>query len=151
MDNKPVYSKKSEGELRELLTEEQFEVTQNSATEAPNQNEYHDFYEEGIYVDITTGEPLFSSKDKFPCVAGWPAFSKPISEDIIKEEEDLSFNRVRTEVRSITGNSHLGHVFEDGPEELGGLRYCINSASLKFIPKDEMEEAGYGHLLEEIE
>lgn len=145
-----VYQKLSQEELKSSLTPLQYSVTQEDNTEPPYDNEYCDLYQEGIYVDITTGEPLFSSSDKFPCVGGWPAFSKPIKNNLIKESEDLSLGRKRTEVRSITGNSHLGHVFEDGPEEAGGLRYCINSASIKFIKKEDMIEKGYGYLLEEI-
>ncbi|MDU7110860.1 MAG: peptide-methionine (R)-S-oxide reductase MsrB, partial [Clostridium perfringens] len=114
----------------------------------PFTNEYWDFNGEGIYVDITTGEPLFTSKDKFHSSCGWPAFSKPIDRSIIKEKVDKSHGMIRTEVRSKLGDSHLGHVFCDGPEELGGLRYCINSASLKFIPKEELKEKGYEEYLE---
>lgn len=137
------YVKKDREELKEELTNLQYKVTQESATEAPFQNEYFDNFKEGIYVDITSGEPLFVSTDKFESGCGWPSFSKPITKSLILEKEDTTLNRVRTEVRSITGDSHLGHVFEDGPEELGGLRYCINSASLKFIPKEKMGEKGY--------
>lgn len=144
---KNIYSKKSKEELKRVLTEEQYKVTQENATEAPFNNEYNDLYEEGIYVDITTGEPLFSSTDKFNSGCGWPAFSKPISRSIIKEKVDKSHFMVRTEVRSKLGDAHLGHVFCDGPKELGGLRYCINSASLKFIPKHKMKENGYGEYL----
>lgn len=141
MDNK--YIKKSKEELKKILTKEQYKVTQENGTELPYTNEYFDFYEEGIYVDITTGEPLFISTDKFNSGCGWPAFSKPIGKGVIKENVDKSHGMVRTEVRSKSGDAHLGHVFCDGPEELGGLRYCINSASLKFIPKDKMKEVGY--------
>jgi peptide-methionine (R)-S-oxide reductase len=137
------YEKKSKEELRNELTKEQYKVTQENATEAPFSNEYDDFYEKGIYVDITTGEPLFISSDKFNAGCGWPAFSKPISRDVIKEKKDVSHGMVRVEVRSNTGDAHLGHVFTDGPAEKGGLRYCINSASLKFIPMNEMKELGY--------
>lgn len=141
MKNK--YIKKSDEELRELLTEEEYRVTQENGTELPYRNRYNDHYEEGIYVDITTGEPLFTSKDKFNSGCGWPAFSKPIDRKVIKEKVDRSHGMIRTEVRSLTGDAHLGHVFCDGPEDLGGLRYCINSSSLKFIPKSEMKEKGY--------
>lgn len=141
MDNK--YIKKSKEELKKILTKEQYKVTQENGTELPYTNEYFDFYEEGIYVDITTGEPLFIPTDKFNSGCGWPAFSKPIDKGVIKENVDKSHGMVRTEVRSKSGDTHLGHVFCDGPEELGGLRYCINSASLKFIPKDKMKEVGY--------
>ncbi|WP_333651558.1 peptide-methionine (R)-S-oxide reductase MsrB [Lacrimispora sp.] len=141
------YPKKSQKELKERLTDLQFEVTQNSATEHPFQNEYYDEFREGIYVDITTGEPLFVSADKFESGCGWPSFSRPIDSSLISDHMDTSFGRVRTEVRSKNGDAHLGHVFEDGPKELGGLRYCINSASLRFIPKEEMEREGYGSYL----
>ncbi len=146
MDNK--YMKRSKEELKKILTKEQYNVTQENGTELPYKNEYFDFYEEGIYVDIITGEPLFISSDKFNSGCGWPAFSKPIDRDFIKENIDKSHGMVRTEVRSKSGDSHLGHVFCDGPEELGGLRYCINSASLKFIQKDKMKEEGYEDYLD---
>lgn len=146
MDNK--YMKRSKEELIKILTKEQYNVTQENGTELPYKNEYFDFYEEGIYVDIITGEPLFISSDKFNSGCGWPAFSKPIDRDFIKENIDKSHGMVRTEVRSKNGDSHLGHVFCDGPEELGGLRYCINSASLKFIQKDKMKEEGYEEYLD---
>lgn len=142
------YTKKEKEELKKLLTEEEYYVTQENGTEKPFTNKYWDFDREGIYVDITTGEPLFTSKDKFFSSCGWPAFSKPIDRSIIKEKVDKSHGMIRTEVRSKLGDSHLGHVFCDGPEELGGLRYCINSASLKFIPKEELKEKGYEEYLE---
>ncbi len=142
------YTKKEKEELKKVLTEEEYYVTQENGTERPFTNEYWDFNREGIYVDITTGEPLFTSKDKFHSSCGWPAFSKPIDRSIIKEKVDKSHGMIRTEVRSRLGDSHLGHVFCDGPEELGGLRYCINSASLKFIPKEELKEKGYEEYLE---
>ncbi|WP_346895930.1 peptide-methionine (R)-S-oxide reductase MsrB [Clostridium sp. UBA7503] len=145
MNNK--YMKRSKEELKKILTKEQYKVTQENGTELPYKNEYFDFYEEGIYVDIATGEPLFISSDKFNSGCGWPAFSKPIDRDFIKENIDKSHGMVRTEVRSKNGDSHLGHVFCDGPKELGGLRYCINSASLKFIQKDKMKEEGYEEYL----
>ena len=132
------YTKKEKEELKKVLTEEEYYVTQENGTERPFTNEYWDFNGEGIYVDITTGEPLFTSKDKFHSSCGWPAFSKPIDRNIIKEKVDKSHGMIRTEVRSRLGDSHLGHVFCEGPEDLGGLRYCINSASLKFIPKEEL-------------
>ena len=133
--------------LRKKLTSMQFEVTQNGATEPCFQNEYHSHFEPGIYVDVTSGEPLFVSTDKFESGCGWPSFSKPISKALIAELKDLSFGRSRIEVRSEGSDAHLGHVFEDGPAELGGLRYCINSAALRFVHRDDMEQAGYGHLL----
>lgn len=145
MNNK--YTKKDKKELKRILTEEQYYVTQENGTERPFSNEYNDLFEDGIYVDITTGEPLFVSTDKFNSGCGWPAFSKPINRKVIKEKVDKTYGMVRTEVRSETGDAHLGHVFCDGPKELGGLRYCINSASLKFIPKDQLSEQGYEEYL----
>ena len=141
------YEKPSQAVLRENLSEESYRVTQEAATEAPFSNAYDQTFEEGIYVDITTGEPLFFAKDKFASGCGWPSFSRPISKELIHYYQDLSHGMERIEVRSRSGNAHLGHVFTDGPQELGGLRYCINSASLRFIAKDEIEEAGYGYLL----
>ena len=123
-------------------------MTQNEATERPFSGEYDEFYEEGIYVDVVSGEPLFSSKDKFDAGCGWPSFSRPIQNTTLTEKEDHKLNRVRTEVRSQKADSHLGHVFPDGPEELGGLRYCINSAALRFIPKADLEKEGYGEFLQ---
>lgn len=133
--------------LQAELTDLQFAVTQENATEPPFQNAFWNHKKEGIYVDITTGEPLFSSRDKFDSSCGWPSFAKPIDPNTINEFDDLSFHMIRTDVRSRVGNAHLGHVFDDGPEDLGGLRYCINSASLRFIPKEDMEAAGYGGFL----
>ena len=141
------YEKPSQEVLKESLTEESYRVTQEAATEAPFTNAYDQTFEEGIYVDITTGEPLFFAKDKFASGCGWPSFSRPISKELIHYYKDLSHGMERIEVRSRSGNAHLGHVFTDGPREFGGLRYCINSASLRFVAKDEMEEAGYGYLL----
>ena len=141
------YEKPSQAVLRESLSEESYRVTQEAATEAPFSNAYDQTFEEGIYVDITTGEPLFFAKDKFASGCGWPSFSRPISKELIHYYQDLSHGMERIEVCSRSGNAHLGHVFTDGPQELGGLRYCINSASLRFVAKDEMEEAGYGYLL----
>ena len=137
------FAKKSKVALQRELTPLQYAVTQENATERPFDNEYDANFEEGIYVDITTGEPLFLSADKFESGCGWPAFSKPIDKALITEHNDFSLFRARTEVRSKTGDAHLGHVFPDGPKELGGLRYCINSASLRFIPKADMEQEGY--------
>ncbi|MEG1255408.1 peptide-methionine (R)-S-oxide reductase MsrB [Clostridium sp.] len=146
MENKHV--KKSREELKAILTKEQYSVTQENGTERPYSNEYCDLYEEGIYVDITTGKPLFASTSKFNSGCGWPAFSKPISREFIKEKVDKTYDMIRTEVRSETGDAHLGHVFCDGPQEMGGLRYCINSAALKFIPKNEMKKKGYEEFLD---
>lgn len=144
---KQNYQKPSDEELKKLLTPIQYQVTQEGDTEIPFSNEYDHNFDEGIYVDVATGEPLFSSKDKYDSGCGWPAFSKPITPEVVTEHEDNSFNMIRTEVRSRTGDSHLGHVFNDGPKEKGGLRYCINSASIKFIAKKDLQKAGYGYLL----
>jgi peptide methionine sulfoxide reductase msrA/msrB len=133
------------------LTELQYKVTRENGTEPPFSNEYWDNFSSGIYVDITTGEPLFSSKDKFSSGCGWPSFSRPVDPDAIVKKSDASFGLTRTEVRSRAGGSHLGHVFPDGPEKEGGLRYCINSASLRFVPKEDMEKEGYGSLLSLVE
>ncbi|TJY44549.1 peptide-methionine (R)-S-oxide reductase MsrB [Cohnella pontilimi] len=130
--------------LRGRLTPMQFEVTQNNGTEPPFRNEFWDNHEEGLYVDIVSGEPLFSSLDKYDSGCGWPSFTKPLHEGSIDEKQDVSHGMIRTEVRSREADSHLGHVFPDGPIEAGGLRYCINSASLRFIPVDELEKEGYG-------
>jgi peptide methionine sulfoxide reductase msrA/msrB len=130
--------------LREILTPLQYEVTQNNGTEPPFNNEYYNNKEEGIYVDIVSGEPLFSTLDQYDAGCGWPSFTKPLHHHLITERLDTSHGMIRTEVRSKYGDSHLGHVFEDGPPEKGGLRYCINSAALRFIPKDKLEEEGYG-------
>ena len=138
-----TYKKPDDATLKEMLTPLQYEVTQNNATERPYSNEYDKEFRPGIYVDITTGEPLFISTDKFDSGCGWPAFSNPIKESLITEISDQTHGMIRTEVRSSTGDAHLGHVFNDGPREKGGLRYCINSASLKFIPKETMKQAGY--------
>lgn len=138
--------KKDQEELKKRLTPMQYEVTQNNGTEPPFRNEYWNDLREGIYVDIVSGEPLFSSKDKYDAGCGWPSFTKPIKEEKIIENKDLSHFMVRTEVRSKKADSHLGHVFDDGPGE-NGLRYCINSAALRFVSKEKMEEEGYGDFL----
>lgn len=127
-----------------LLTPEQYRVTQQNCTELPFQNEYWDNKEPGLYVDVVSGEPLFASVDKFDSSSGWPSFTKPIEPENVVENMDTSHGITRTEVRSTHGDSHLGHVFPDGPSEGGGLRYCINSTSLRFIPVDELESEGYG-------
>lgn len=146
-DRKVKYRRPSDDELRRKLTAEQYAVTQQGATESPYMNEYDHEFRPGIYVDITTGEPLFVSSDKFDAGCGWPAFSRPISPDALTEHADNSHGMRRVEVRSAIGNAHLGHVFPDGPRSKGGMRYCINSASLRFIPKSEMEAEGYGDYL----
>lgn len=146
------FEKMPDERLREELTELQYEVTQKSATERPFTSEYENFYEKGIYVDIVTGEPLFASSSKFDSGCGWPSFSKPIQNNTINYYEDLSIEgRRRIEVKSKIGDSHLGHVFNDGPKELGGLRYCINGASLKFIPLEDMEKEGYTEYINLVE
>ena len=133
------------------LTREQYRVTQKSGTEAPWTGELLDNKEPGIYVDIVSGEPLFASSDKYESGCGWPSFTKPIAPANINELRDASLGMVRTEVRSTHGDSHLGHVFPDGPEDRGGLRYCINSASLRFVHRDDMKAAGYGDYLDQVE
>jgi peptide-methionine (R)-S-oxide reductase len=134
----------------EKLTKEQYRVTQHGATEMPGTGELLHNEEPGIYVDIVSGEPLFASSDKFESGCGWPSFTKPIVPTHINEVRDTTHGMIRTEVRSTHGDSHLGHVFDDGPEEEGGLRYCINSASLRFIHRDEMEAQGYGAYLDQV-
>lgn len=141
------FKKPSKEDLKNRLDELQYRVTQEDATEKPFTHEYNVSIEEGIYVDIVSGEPLFSSKDKYDAGCGWPSFTKPIDKVFIAEKEDLSYGMVRTEIRSKHADSHLGHVFNDGPEDKGGLRYCINGAALRFIPKADMEKEGYGEYL----
>ena len=133
------------------LSPEQYRVTQLSGTERPGTGEYLDNKEPGIYVDIVSGEPLFASSDKYDSGCGWPSFTKPIEPTNINELGDTSLGVSRTEVRSVHGDSHLGHVFPDGPAESGGLRYCINSVSLRFIHRDDMEAEGYGAYLDQVE
>ena len=142
-----VYGKPSEETLQKL-SELQYAVTQEAATEPPFKNEYDDEFREGIYVDVTTGQPLFVSTDKFDSGCGWPAFTKPIDKKILVERVDKSFGMTRTEVRVKASGAHLGHVFNDAPKELGGVRYCINSASLRFIPREQMTAQGYGEWLD---
>ena len=138
----PTYSKTPEALAR--LTPEQFRVTQQNGTERPFDNAFNDHREAGLYVDVVSGEPLFTSLDKFDSHCGWPSFSRPVESAHVVEKRDMSHGMIRTEVRSSHGDSHLGHVFPDGPRESGGLRYCINSASLRFVPLDALEREGYG-------
>lgn len=140
----PAVDKES---LRNKLTALQFDVTQNNGTEPPFRNAYWDNRQEGLYVDVVSGQPLFSSLDKFDSDCGWPSFTRPLAPGDVQENIDVSHGMRRTEVRSKDADSHLGHVFEDGPKEAGGLRYCINSAALRFIPKDRLESEGYGDYL----
>jgi peptide-methionine (R)-S-oxide reductase len=133
------------------LTPEQYRVTQQSGTERAGTGEYNDHKEPGIYVDIVSGEPLFASSDKFESGCGWPSFTKPIVPSHVNELRDTTHGMIRTEVRSMHGDSHLGHVFPDGPVDRGGLRYCINSASLRFVHRDDMEAQGYGEYLDQVE
>jgi methionine-R-sulfoxide reductase/methionine-S-sulfoxide reductase len=145
------YKKPDKKELKEKLTSVQYQVTQENLTEPPFNNEYWDHHERGIYVDIVTGEPLFVSSDKFDSGCGWPSFTKPVKKDAVVEKKDNSHGMQRMEIRSHSGDSHLGHVFDDGPKISGGLRYCINSAALSFIPLDKMEEKGYGSYISLVE
>ncbi len=138
----PKYHKSPEAVAR--LSPEQYQVTQQNGTERPFTNAYWDNKEPGLYVDIVSGEPLFASVNKFESSCGWPSFTKPIEPENVIENRDASHGMIRTEVRSIHGDSHLGHLFPDGPRETGGMRYCINSAALRFIPLDELEREGYG-------
>ncbi len=137
-------------EKKDKLTDLQYQVTQENGTEPPFLNAYYNKFDLGIYVDIVSGEPLFFSTDKFESGCGWPSFSKPIQKEAVKEKTDTSHGMVRTEVRSKYADSHLGHVFDDGPKTKGGLRYCINSAALRFIPIEKMEEEGDGEYIERL-
>ncbi|MBU3075167.1 peptide-methionine (R)-S-oxide reductase MsrB [Clostridium estertheticum] len=141
--DKKTYTKKSKEQLKKELTQIQFEVTQENATERSFDNEFWNNKEEGIYVDVNSGEALFTSLDKFDSGCGWPSFTKPVDNKNVKEKKDMTLGMMRTEVRSSYADSHLGHVFNDGPRAEGGLRYCINSASLKFIPVHKLKDAGY--------
>jgi peptide-methionine (R)-S-oxide reductase len=143
------YRKTAEAVAR--LTPEQYRVTQKNGTEAPGSGALLDNHEPGIYVDIVSGEPLFASADKFESGCGWPSFTKPIAPAHVNELKDASNGMIRTEVRSAAGDSHLGHVFDDGPRDRGGLRYCINSASLRFVHRDDMQAEGYGEYLDQVE
>lgn len=147
----PSYAPMDQAQLKQQLSGLQYRVTQQADTERPYQNEYYDQFAPGIYVDITSGQPLFVSTDKFESGCGWPAFSRPIDPSLIAENRDISHGMVRTEVKSALSGAHLGHVFTDGPSQSGGLRYCINSASLRFIPQAQMESQGYGYLLPLLE
>lgn len=137
--------------LKERLSPEQFRVTQEEGTEMPFANELWNEKRDGIYVDAVSGEPLFSSKDKFDSGTGWPSFTCPIMPENVAENEDTKLGMTRTEVRSKHGDSHLGHIFDDGPKDKGGMRYCINSASLRFIPKEDLEKEGYGEFMKQFE
>lgn len=147
MEKQGLYFKPNQEVIEQRLNELQYKVTQEGGTEPPFKNEYWDNHKKGIYVDIVTGEPLFISTDKFDSGCGWPSFTRPINSNFIIEKLDTSHGIRRTEVRSRVGNSHLGHVFDDGIVEEGGLRYCINSSSLRFIPVENMETSGYGEFL----
>ena len=142
-----TYPQPDDETLRRVLTPLQYAVTRENATEPPFRNPDHDERREGLYVDVATGEPLFSSRDQFDSGCGWPSFSRPLDPESVREREDRSHGMLRTEVRSRSGDNHLGHRFDDGPTDRGGLRYCINSAALRFIPREDLEREGYGEFL----
>ena len=146
-----MQNKESKEELKKRLTPEEYAVTQEDATERAFTGKYDAFYEDGIFVDVVSGEPLFSSNDKYDAGCGWPSFTQPIKKRGVKEKRDRSFGMERTEVRSHEADSHLGHVFTDGPQDKGGLRYCVNSAAMRFVPKAELETAGYSEYVGEFE
>ncbi len=144
------FQKPDEATLRATLTQLQYKVTQEEGTEPPFRNEYDKNYAEGIYVDIVSGEPLFSSRDKYDSGTGWPSFVKPIAPSAVALKIEKGFFRTRTEIRSVLADSHLGHVFPDGPADRGGLRYCMNSAALRFVSKEKMESEGYGDYVKDL-
>ena len=143
--------KETKEELKKRLSDIEYHVTQESGTERAYTGEYDDFYEDGIFVDVVSGEPLFSSNDKYDAGCGWPSFTKPIKKRGVSEHRDQTFGMERTEVRSREADSHLGHVFTDGPQEKGGLRYCINSAAMRFVSKDKLDEEGYSEYQSEFQ
>lgn len=143
--------KETKEELKQRLTDIQYQVTQENGTERAFTGEYDDFYEDGIFVDVVSGEPLFSSNDKYDAGCGWPSFTQPIQKRGVTEHRDQSHGMERVEVRSREGDSHLGHIFTDGPKAAGGLRYCINSAAMRFVSKDDLEAEGYGEYKAEFE
>ena len=146
-----TYGRPSDEHIRRTLSPLSYAVTQQNGTEPAFRNDYFDHFQKGIYVDVVTGEPLFLSSDKFESGCGWPAFARPVAEAAVIEHDDTTYGMHRVEVRSAAGDSHLGHVFEDGPRSRGGLRYCINSAALRFVPLDQMEAQGYGHLISRVD
>ena len=143
--------KETKEELKKRLSDIEYHVTQESGTERAYTGEYDDFYEDGIFVDVVSGEPLFSSNDKYDAGCGWPSFTKPIKKRGVSEHRDQTFGMERTEVRSREADSHLGHVFTDGPQDKGGLRYCVNSAAMRFVPKDKLNEEGYSEYQSEFQ
>jgi peptide methionine sulfoxide reductase msrA/msrB len=149
-EQESAYQKPAPEVIKTLLNPLQFKVTQQAGTEPPFQNEYYDNHEPGLYVDVVTGEPLFSSRDKYDSGSGWPSFTKPVAPNAIVTKTDRSLFEIRTEVRSRQGDSHLGHVFNDGPSDQGGLRYCMNSAALRFVPLDQMQAQGYAAFIPEV-